>query len=93
MDDLPFVFQTASNLLDTCGLECPQPVLECRMNLRQMGAGQILHLTADDPNTGLDIEVYCMRSGNALLATHTGTDGYFHYLIRKQNRSTAEGRH
>ena len=89
MDNLPAVFQSACKLLDACGMECPQPVLECRQSLRQMAKGEILHVTADDPNTNLDFEVYCVRSGNKLLATHTGADGYFHYLIRKQDRSSA----
>lgn len=89
MDNLPAVFQSASKTLDTCGMECPQPVLECRQNLRQMADGAILHVSADDPNSSLDFEVYCMRSGNEMIATHTGADGCFHYLIRKPLRSTA----
>ena len=85
-DDLPDLFQSANQRLDACGLECPQPVLECRKRLRQMTTGEILQITADDPNTSLDFEVYCIRSGNKLIATHTGTDGCFHFLISKQSR-------
>lgn len=93
MDNFPpgfqSIFQSVCKQLDARGMECPQPVLECRQSLREMADREILHITADDPNTHMDFEVYCMRSGNELLATHAGTDGCFHYLIRKQDRSSA----
>ncbi|MCF6264387.1 MAG: sulfurtransferase TusA family protein [Xanthomonadales bacterium] len=59
------------------------------MQLRKMNIGQTLYIIADDPNTRLDFEVYTMRSGHQLVASHTGTDGCFHYLIRKQARQPA----
>lgn len=93
MDSLPptlqFIFQSASKQLDARGMECPQPVLECRQSLRQITEGKTLHVTTDDPNTQLDFDVFCMRSGHEMIATHTGTDGCFHFLIKKQLRSTA----
>ncbi len=87
--NLPADFLSANKSLNACGLECPQPVLECRQQLGKMNPGQTLYIIADDPNTQLDFEVYTMRSGNQLVATHAGTDGCFHYLIRKQARQPA----
>ena len=36
--------------LDTCGLLCPLPVLKARKRLMQMESGDVLRVTADDPN-------------------------------------------
>jgi len=89
MDKLPVVFLSADKRMDACELECPQPVLDCRQQLGKMRAGQTLYIIANDPNSQLDFEVYTMRSGHQLVATHADTDGCFHFLIKKQTRQPA----
>jgi len=89
MDNNPVEFQKASQQLDACGLECPQPILICRQYLRQLQVNELLHVIADDPNSVLDFEVFCQRTGHQLIATHMPADGKLHFLIKKQNQSTA----
>ncbi len=80
--ELAAQFASADQHMDARGLECPQPVIECRRALQKMLAGERLYIIANDPNTVLDFEVFCMRTGHQLLASHTNTD--IHFLIKKR---------
>ncbi len=82
--NLSALFASADQRLDARGLECPQPVIDCRHKLKQMLDGQTLHIIANDPNTALDFEVFCMRTGHQLLASHTDSATDIHFLIKKQ---------
>lgn len=68
--------------IDAIGLLCPLPVLKARKRLKDMDAGQVLRLRADDPAAVVDVPHFCAEAGHQLLTSgHGGTDGI--YYIRK----------
>ena len=82
--ELKAQFATADQQLDARGLDCPQPGIECRRVLQQMQPDECLHIIASDPNTVLDMEVFCMRTGHQLLASHINTVTDIHLLVKKR---------
>ncbi len=48
-------------------LGCGELVLELRMRLMQLAAGQVLRLTARDPGAPEDIPAWCRMTGNVLV--------------------------
>jgi len=45
------------------GLNCPLPLLECKVPLNRLAAGQVLHILATDPMASLDFQAFCARTG------------------------------
>jgi tRNA 2-thiouridine synthesizing protein A len=68
--------------LDTSGLICPEPLMLVRNRVREMTAGQVLHVVATDPSTGRDFHNFCRFMGHHMLAQYE-QDGRFEYWIRK----------
>jgi len=54
--------------VDACGLSCPGPIMKVAQGMKDLLAGEILHITATDPAFASDINVWCERTGNTLLA-------------------------
>ncbi len=69
--------------LDATGLRCPMPALRARRALKQLAAGQVLRLVADDPATQKDIPAFCRTTGHDLAET-SESDGKFIFFIRKR---------
>jgi len=68
--------------LDCLGLFCPEPVFRTRLELDDMGEGQILEVTADDPAAEEDIKRLAKRLGHEVLGIeHEGEQ--VKILIRK----------
>lgn len=67
--------------LDVTGLGCPMPLLKAKQALNGMQTGQLLKVTATDPGSWKDFEVFATQSGHALehAAEHAGT---FTYVLR-----------
>ena len=53
-----------------------------RNRVREMRAGQVLHVVADDPSTRRDFTNFCRFMGHELLAERE-QDGRFEYWLRK----------
>lgn len=71
------------HLLDATGLFCPEPVMLLHKKVRELAAGELLHVIATDPSTKRDIPKFCVFLGHELVsATEDGT--LFRYCIRKQ---------
>ncbi len=51
-------------VLDTCGLRCPLPVIKTEAKLRKMAAGQKLRVLANDPLATIDIPHFCREAGH-----------------------------
>ena len=49
----------ADQTLDAQGLYCPEPVMLLHNQVREMVAGEILHVLATDPSTQRDIPKFC----------------------------------
>lgn len=76
--DLPH----AEHQLDTRGLYCPEPVMMLHNQIRDMSAGEIVHVLASDPATERDIPKFCNFLKQSLLASEV-TAQEFHYWIKK----------
>lgn len=76
-------FKNADYQLDTIGLRCPEPVMMIRKKIRELNAGELLHITADDPSTTRDIPSFCRFMDHELVEVQTAQKPYS-YLIKKQ---------
>jgi len=68
--------------LDTSGLNCPMPVMQTKKALKNLTAGQILHLIATDPGTRDDIPGLVDQLGCAIQSSEQD-GGKYHFYIRK----------
>ncbi|MEW6002811.1 MAG: sulfurtransferase TusA family protein [Nitrospirota bacterium] len=57
----------ATEILDTSGLKCPQPVLKIAAKSPDMKPGDILEVIGDCPTFEKDIRVWCERVNKILL--------------------------
>jgi len=46
--------------LDARGLYCPEPVMLLHTKVRELGAGEVLKVSATDPSTQRDIPKFCI---------------------------------
>ena len=53
--------------LDATGLFCPEPVMRTKIAIEQMQVGEIISVSADDPDAGEDISKWVTRTGHELL--------------------------
>ena len=60
----------ATEVLDTLGLKCPQPVLKIAVRAPDMHPGDILEILGDCPTFEKDIRTWCERLGKTLLSVH-----------------------
>jgi len=58
----------ATRELDVTGMRCPQPILQITMMMPQMGAGDVLEVTADCASFEDDVRAWCERLNKTLLA-------------------------
>ena len=68
--------------LDATGLLCPLPVLKARKRLMALGAGDQLHMLADDPAAIVDVPHFCTEAGHELVEMTDHGDTQL-YVIRK----------
>jgi len=57
----------SNKILITLGMKCPQPLFEVHKNIKDLAAGEILQVHADDPAFRMDIEAWCKMTGNELV--------------------------
>lgn len=69
-------------ILDTCGLMCPEPVMLLHNRIRDIDAGQVLKVIATDPSTQRDIPKFCTFLGHELLLQEE-TETQYCYFIKK----------
>ena len=68
MDNKP---ENYDQLLDTCGLRCPEPVMLVRKMVRSMQNGEVVKIIADDPATKRDIPGFCEFMEHTLLSVQS----------------------
>lgn len=54
-------------VLDTSGLNCPEPVMMLHQVVRKSQSGQVIQVIATDPSTTRDIPKFCLHLGHELL--------------------------
>ncbi len=69
--------------LDTRGLNCPLPILKTKRALTDMQAGQVLRITATDPGSVKDFQVFAKQTGNDLVS-HSVENKEFQFFMRKR---------
>ena len=69
--------------LDTCGLNCPLPILKAKKTLAEMSAGQTLKIIATDPGSMRDFQAFAKQTGNELLEQVASGDEFTIVLRRR----------
>lgn len=69
--------------LDTCGLDCPLPLLKAKQALNRMQSGELLRVRATDPGSQRDFRVFAEQSGHQLLESSEQA-GVFCYILKKR---------
>lgn len=54
--------------LDTCGLQCPGPILEVNKKVAELDEGETLRVLASDPGFFADIEAWAKKTSNKLVS-------------------------
>ena len=73
---------TATETLDTKGMNCPMPILKTKKSIKKLNSGDTLEVFSTDPGSVRDFASFCKATGNDLL--ESGEDaGVYRYLIRK----------
>ena len=68
--------------IDATGLVCPEPLMIVRNKVRQMQAGELLHVLATDPSTVRDLTAFCRFMGHEMVE-HQAVENRYTFLIRK----------
>ena len=68
--------------LDTCGLNCPLPILHAKKTLAKMEQGKVLHIISTDAGSVKDFEAFSKQTGNELLESKE-EGGKFYFLMKK----------
>lgn len=58
----------ATQMLDCCGMRCPQPVLKIAAKAPDMKPGDLLEVMADCPTFDKDVRAWCDRMKKTLLS-------------------------
>ena len=69
--------------VDTCGLNCPLPILKAKKALTDMASGQVLQVRATDPGSVRDFEAFARQTGNELVSSTTQGDQFIFQLRRR----------
>jgi len=68
--------------LDVKNMNCPIPVMQTKKILRNMAAGEVLHVVATDPASVVDISILLESVDDALIDSSEG-GGEYHFYIKK----------
>jgi tRNA 2-thiouridine synthesizing protein A len=69
--------------IDTCGLNCPLPILKAKKALTDMASGQVLQVRATDPGAVRDFEAFARQTGNELVSS-TAEGEQFVFRMRRR---------
>lgn len=69
--------------LDVRGLVCPLPILRTKKALSEMSTGQIIKISATDPGSVIDFQVFAEQTANDLLSFTESIDEFVFYLKKR----------
>lgn len=69
-------------IVDSRGRRCPLPVIDLAKAIRDLPAGEVVTVLADDPAAATDIPAWCRLRGHIFEGAET-VDGATHYSVRK----------
>ena len=64
--------------IDTCGLNCPLPILKAKKALADMASGQLLKVLATDSGSLRDFQAFAQQTGKELVEQQTVEAEYIH---------------
>ena len=70
----------ADATLDCIGLYCPMPIANTARKLKELKAGQVLEVLADDEGIKEDMPAWCRATGNELLGMEEEAGQYRVYI-------------
>ena len=73
----------ADKVQDSIGQQCPMPIVIMAKNMRQMSAGQVLEVKADDEGARADVPAWCEQTGNVFLGENKAEE-YVSYFVKKK---------
>ncbi|WP_417222679.1 sulfurtransferase TusA family protein [Amphritea sp.] len=68
--------------LDTCGLNCPLPLLKAKQALHKLESGSILKVVATDAGSQRDFKAFIDQSDHQMLESFS-EDGRYTYIIQR----------
>jgi len=74
----------ADATLDCIGLYCPMPIFHTAKKLKELEAGQVLEILADDEGIKEDMPAWCRTTGNELLGIKEEAGGYKVYIKKSK---------
>ncbi len=72
----------ADETLDCVGLYCPMPIAHTAQKIKEMKAGQVLEVLADDMGILQDMPAWCKMTGNEFIGAEE-EKGVYKVLVRK----------
>jgi len=72
----------ADETLDCVGLYCPMPIAQTAKKMKELRAGQVLEVLADDPGIKQDMPNWCKTTGNKFLGIEENK-GIYRVFVRK----------
>ena len=69
--------------IDTCGLNCPLPILKAKKALTDMTSGQVLQVRATDSGSVRDFEAFARQTGNELVSSTTEGEQFVFRMRRR----------
>lgn len=70
--------------LDCTGLYCPMPIIKTSQKIKELEAGQVLEVIADDEGIKADLPAWCKTTGNEFLGIETKDGEYYGYVRKKK---------
>jgi len=74
----------ADATLDCIGLYCPMPIAYTAKKLKELEAGQVLEVLADDEGIKEDMPAWCRMTGNELLGIEEEAGEYKVYVRKSK---------
>jgi tRNA 2-thiouridine synthesizing protein A len=69
--------------LDCRGLVCPAPIIELARRIKEIEAGALLAVVADDAAARADVPAWCRMTGQGYVGEETADDGVPRYVVRR----------
>jgi len=69
--------------LDTCGLNCPLPILKTKKALSNMQSGEILRVRSTDQGATRDFQAFAKQTGHVLIE-HTVNGQEFIFVLQRK---------
>jgi TusA-related sulfurtransferase len=71
------------DVLDCVGIACPMPIFKTANRMKELQAGQVLEVQADDDGIEKDMPAWCKRTGNEYLGLVREGDEYRVFVRKK----------